>query len=86
MIHICSLCAAVIIPRLGSIAEANNVSSNVTKRRDVIDGLLEAYKNIAGCFISVDLMVASLLPGLECLERDIKELHPDKTVSGAVHV
>ncbi len=76
------LCTAVIIPRLGRIAEANNSSSNTTKRRDVIDGLLEAYKNIAGCFISVDLLVSSLLPGLEFLEKDIKELDPDKMVRG----
>ncbi len=47
----------------------------------MIDGLLEAYKNIAGCFISVDVLVSSLLPGLEFLENDIKELDPDKTVS-----
>lgn len=34
---------AVIIPRLSSIARANNASSNIM---NVIDGLLEAYKNM----------------------------------------
>ena len=74
--------SSVIIPRLASIAQRNNSTSNITKRRDVAEGLLEAYRSIAGCFISVDLLTSSLLPGLECLEKDVQELDPGKLVGG----
>ena len=72
---------AVIIPRLARIAMANNTSRNITKRKDVVAALLDAYKNISECFMSVELLTTSLLPGLECVKRDAEEIEADKIVS-----
>lgn len=72
---------AVIVPRLARIAMANNTSGNITKRRDVVAALLDAYKNISECFMSVELLTTFLLPGLECLKRDTEEIEHDKIVS-----
>jgi hypothetical protein len=67
-----------IIPKLHVVAVENNVASNLTRRRDVALVLLDCYRNISECFISVSLLQTAMLPGLESLREDLEASQPDK--------
>lgn len=70
-----------IMPKLADVATMNNISQNVTKRRDIALALLEGYSNISECFMSVELLRTFVIPGLESLQRDVDDLLPEKSSS-----
>jgi hypothetical protein len=59
-----------IIPYLTTAARQNNSAPNKTQREDVVAILLQAYKKLSSCFISVELLSDDVVPGLKYLLKD----------------
>lgn len=70
-----------ILPRLSTLAKANNGNTNETRRRDIATELLEGFKALSCCFFSDDHLTNYMVPGLKCLLIDVKDLGlPDQDV------
>ncbi|XP_063680881.1 RAB11-binding protein RELCH-like isoform X3 [Bolinopsis microptera] len=67
-----------LIPRLATIGVSNSAITNKTKRRDITERLILAYKAILCCYISTDTIEHYIVPGLQALLTDAQEVVPDK--------
>ena len=70
--------SSVLIPRLATIGVSNSAITNKTKRRDITERLIQAYKAILCCYISTDTIEHYIVPGLQALLTDAQEVVPEK--------
>ena len=70
--------SAVLIPRLATIGVSNSAITNKTKRRDITERLILAYKAILCCYMTSDTIEHYIVPGLQALLTDTQEVVPDK--------
>lgn len=61
-----------IIPLLAELSLQNNEAPNLTQRKDIAHMLLEAYRGVSGCFVSMELISEYIIPGLRALQEDFE--------------
>jgi len=68
-----------ILPRLTALAVQNSTgpSEAMSRRTDIALALFDAYNSVSCCFVGNQLVSEVLLPGLQCLHRDLVNLAPD---------
>ena len=57
---------------------SNSAITNKTKRRDITERLILAYKAILCCYMTTDTIEHYIVPGLQALQTDAQEVVPDK--------
>eukprot|EP00116_Pleurobrachia_bachei_P002256 sb/3462518/ len=67
-----------LIPRLATIGVSNSAISNKTKRRDITERLINAYKAILCSYLTPDTIEHYIVPGLQALLVDANEVIPEK--------
>ncbi|CAG0880481.1 unnamed protein product [Darwinula stevensoni] len=72
---------SLILPRLLALAAKNNASTNLVRRREVAEALLEAFSSISGSFLGDTSTLSSLMPGLRCLQADMHAVSPEQEES-----
>ena len=67
-----------MIPRLATIGVSNSAITNKTKRRDITERLINAYKAILCSYLTPDTIEHYIVPGLQALLVDAQEVVPEK--------
>ncbi|KAL5259044.1 hypothetical protein ACHWQZ_G009497 [Mnemiopsis leidyi] len=67
-----------LIPRLATIGVSNSAITNKTKRRDITERLILAYKAILCCYMTTDTIEHYIVPGLQALLTDTQDVVPEK--------
>jgi hypothetical protein len=62
-----------LIPHIFNMTSVSCLGHNDTQRTDITNLLVEAYKEIVCCYVSEDLMVQYVVPGLQQLLRIVQD-------------